>query len=106
MTSSGDSNIGQQAQQARLAQRLRRPGFYVVNVRTGLAVAGPFAYEELAVREAVWQNGPYDDAPPSPFEVRVMVFGWHLGSFRGSSRRKADVVLCEPPLPESRRNPK
>jgi hypothetical protein len=68
MTPRGRKSIAQQAQRA---QRLRRPGFYVVNGRTGLAVAGPFESEELAVREASRQNAA-QDAPPDRFDASVL----------------------------------
>jgi len=58
------------AAMAQLAQRSQRPGFYVVNSRTGLPVAGPYEDEGVAVRQAEWENG-LADAPVDRFVVQA-----------------------------------
>lgn len=71
MTSPGQGNIVRRSQ---LALKASRPGHYVVNSATGIAVSGPFQREDIAVREAAWQNRQ-DDAPADPFEVLRVVEG-------------------------------
>jgi hypothetical protein len=65
MTDSGQSDTVGRSQ---LALKAGRPGYYVVNSATGLAISGPFQRQDVAVQEAAWQNRQ-DDAPPDPFEV-------------------------------------
>jgi hypothetical protein len=63
------SEAANRASMAQLAQRSQRSGFYVVNGRTGLAVAGPYEDQGVAVRQAEWENG-LEDAPLDRFEVQ------------------------------------